>query len=238
MSLGLYIFCKIGIITTKQFLLLFFQLLLTGIYVPFSIAFSIWLLIDTFGWMSSFSLVVTMLLSFIISLILVFITFHFMNKSFLNEGLDRETISNLSALSNFLTFIVTMLLLFYSTFSSELSNITITNLEKRLNNIEIHLVKLNNPSPFVPTSNNNFAENKLWAYYYMVSAMVAYVLASYYTLLPIVSRQKISGIRKPDNEIKIQVDIIEKAEIALLLEMKHKHIQSYDQNKEKNKKIK
>jgi len=239
-SLG--IFVGLGIVTAKQFWLLFCQLLSTTVIVPFVLIVVI-LIFSYMQWESFNNFIIAMFISFICSLFVVFFIFKWMNKSFIDVELDKNAISNLSSITNFLTFLITMLLLFYSTFSSNKNDIELNNLKNRLDTIENHLSSSNKAPIFdfyfeaIPVSKNEVVDYS--NYYYMYSSMVIYVLASYYTLFPIIGRRKVNRIEKnTEKEINIPIRIIEKAEIELLLNMKDKHIQSYDKNKEKNKKIK
>ncbi|MFI2130394.1 hypothetical protein [Lysinibacillus fusiformis] len=234
-SLG--IFVGIGIVTSPQFWLLCYQLLFTTSVVPFVMVLVTQLFIYM-KWESFNSLIIAMSISFIGSLILVFLIFKKMNESFIGGELDESSISNLSSLTNFLTFIITMILLFYSTFSSDKNDIEINNLKYRLDTIEYHLSSSNKASTINFDSNaipESQKENVNYSnYYYMFFAMIIYVLASYYTLLPIISRRKGMKIDS-ENEINIPIRITEKAEIELLLKMKDKHLQLYDKNNQKLK---
>ncbi|UXJ67819.1 hypothetical protein [Lysinibacillus fusiformis] len=236
-SVSLGIFVGIGIVTLPQFCLLCYQLLFTTSVVPFVMVLITQLFIYM-EWESFNSLIIAMSISFIGSLILVFLIFKKMNESFIGGELDESSISNLSSLTNFLTFLITMILLFYSTFSSDKNDIEINNLKNRLDTIEYHLSSSNTASTMNFDSNaipESQKENVNYSnYYYMFFAMIIYVLASYYTLLPIIIRRKEMKIHS-EKEINIPIRITEKAEIELLLKMKDKHLQSYDKNNQKLK---
>ncbi|AUS87045.1 hypothetical protein LBYS11_12215 [Lysinibacillus sp. YS11] len=228
--LAQYIMSKKRIVTKKQFVMLVCQIGLAGIFVPALSLIFVWII--TKIWVNFIGLILAMIISFIASIILLFVFTSPMKKSFLDSDLDQNAITNLSAITNFLTFLVTMLLLFYTTFSANESNNYTEYLEKRIQNIESHLIQPNEEA-FKPVEDNKNINVDNSAYYYMFIAMIIYVLASYYTLIPMMNRKK-KITRNPSQEISVPVNINEKVEIAILLDMKYKHLKYYDKDKQKN----
>lgn len=139
--LAQYIMSKKRIVTKKQFIMLVCQIGLAGIFVPALSLICVWIIMKI--WVNFIGLILAMIISFIASIILLFVFTSPMKKSFLDSDLDQNAITNLSAITNFLTFLVTMLLLFYTTFSANESNNYTEYLEKRIQNIESHLTQPN-----------------------------------------------------------------------------------------------
>lgn len=179
----------------------------------------------------SFALIIIFLSSILLTFVL-----HWSIKRFIKKEIhDQDSISKLTIIANFLTFLITIILLISSTFSSVVNNNEMNSLNKRLMAVETHFTELDLLKEPINISNKTEKETDNLNFALLVVAIIIYVLASYYTLFPIINRRiKKQEIDHQGNNIKIPLNIIEIAEIEAILRTKHKYIKLYDE-KDKEK---
>lgn len=102
------------------------------------------------------------------------------------------------------------------------------SLNKRLIAVESNLTEPDLLKQPISVSNKTAQDTDISNYALFVTAIMIYVLASFYTLFPIINRRK----KNHEIHIKIPLNLIEMAEIEALLKAKHKYINLYDENKE------
>lgn len=235
LCIGLLVFTIKGPLPRKTFYILVVHFLFVSVVSLFSIFITLEIFIKVFdNTILGFNIALTT--GFLLSVFFVFILHKFIRRYFITENyLDSQSLSILTNVANFSTFLITVILLFNSTISTELSNNKIKQLESSLNNVITQLGKPDITSDNLVFQNSVLVqqENKqidISSYSIALYAMTVYVLASFYTLLPILDRRRnISGRRIPDTEIPPAINIIERAEIEILIKMKHNHINSYNQ---------
>lgn len=181
---------------------------------------------------SSLGFILVLTVSFILSITINLIVHVLLIKFiFKEEYLNQNLISSFTGFANFSTFLITVILLFNSTISSDTTNYKIQDIDTRLNNLETQINNFNSESqqgnrtsPSEKNKDDN-VENDL-DYILMVFTMIIYSFASYYALIPFVKRK---NKQQYSTDIQTPINIIETAEIYSILEMKHKHINSYTQ---------
>ncbi|MFJ7731655.1 hypothetical protein ACIQXF_07130 [Lysinibacillus sp. NPDC097231] len=232
-------------------IILFFAVKRTKTRIPLFIALSHFLVVTSCTFFASLlclvvyenfivktllGLILTLTVSFILSIVINLIVHILMVKFIFKEDyLDRDLVSSFTNIANFSTFLMTVILLFNSTISSNINNINIQNFDTRLNNLETQINANSESHQLSATSslkknknNNDNTENDL-DFALMLITMVVYSFASYYALIPFVKRK---NKQLYSTDIKIPINIIEIAEIHSILDMKHKHINSYKKNDE------